>query len=302
VNPFARAAPAPSSARYFELPHEPGGPAPASDARLSALFASMSGRLAEAMAGGERRGFACADADCGGPVYCVHHWLRPVQLETAAAAVTYASAAPFDARLDDVTRGAAVVASLLEANVSPATLHRCGADVGRLSALGHTLESLGARYDLEDLIDGLRLATPAALVALRFSPFLWRNRERFPLVLFTERMGVRAAALACYKLSYRSLVTGFGLSVDELVLLEYDAPTLAAAFEMRAEHVAAAVAEAEAAGYDAAWFYAAFRWTGPLFDTLCAPSVRAQLAGVHRDAYARFIDTVAVQRCVDAGQ
>ena len=290
------AAAAAVDARYLELPHQCGGAPPSSaEARVHSLFAGLSARMAAAYTDerARRRGYACADATCAGPNYCVHHWLAPVALEVAAAHVVYAHQEPlFDERRDDIERGAAAVEQLLRLHVSPATLRRAGADVGRLSALGYTLEALVTThgYELEALVDGLALDSTAALVALRFTPLLWRDRAHFPVVVFTERVGVRAHDLAGYKLSYTALVDAFGLALDELVLLGYTAPVLVAALGMAADDVVRACGAAELGGYGAAWTYAALGWSGELFDALMPARTLTS------DAYERFADVVAVAR------
>lgn len=282
--------------QYLELPRQPGGPPPRSaDARVASLLTSLSTRLA-AVAGDNRAaaGHTCVDGACAGPAYCVHHWLAPVRLDVAAAHVTYAHTEPLhdESRGDDIERGAAAVARLLTMHVAPATLRRAGADIGRLSALGYTLESLVVDwgYELEALVEGLGLDSVDALVALRFSPLLWRDRDRFPLVVFTERLGVRASLVAAYKLSYATLTSAFGLRLDELVLLGYRAPTLVAGLGMTADDVVVACGAAELAGYDAAWTYAALDWNTALFDALLPAR------SLTSDAYDRFADVVAGAR------
>lgn len=269
---------------YTDVPERAGGRAPLGQSLLQRLRRT----------GDDATTYECVSVTCGGPDACVHRWIGAdaVDLDAVVEWRTYDAAPPpafgAHARLDEAR---ALVERLLALRCAPATLARCGASAAVLGALGFTLHDLvvGARYDVESVLDALVGDDTRALAALGFRPALWLDRRHFPVIAFTDggALRLRAAALRDYALRYTDLVDVLHLRQEELVVLGYGDATVLRALGMSNVHVARACAELDRVGRGAHWYWRAFGWSRSLASSTHVVEVTDATTRRGAEAFAR---------------
>jgi hypothetical protein len=74
----------------------------------------------------------------------------------------------------------------------------CGAPCAMIGYAGYTFETLAPFYALEQIIDGLGMKTMEDAGLLGFRPDLLRDQQRFPTIVFYDKLGLRAEHLYRY--------------------------------------------------------------------------------------------------------